>query len=288
MKLIEVTIKNFRNILDSSPVRIQDDITCLVGKNESGKTSFLHALYRLNPTRPNVQFKVEEQYPAWLEKKDRMKGVNIDEFRPVSAKFEIEKDLINEIEVLYGENIFKNNFLTLFRSYEGTLYYTLNLDEKEAIKSLLKDLNFSIDIKNEITKAETIENLKEVVNNTDTIEEENGNDKNSLDTLSVKIKNLYTDHNLNNLVWEIIKPKIPKFIYFDKYSSLPYTVKIKELFQADQKNLGDQDLTALALLKMAGAKDEYLLNPDYERRKRELECSKCINSRCFNILESKP
>jgi len=27
MKLIEVTVKNFRNIIDSNPVRIQDDIT---------------------------------------------------------------------------------------------------------------------------------------------------------------------------------------------------------------------------------------------------------------------
>jgi len=61
MKLIEVTVRNFRNIIDSNPVKIQDDITCIVGKNESGKTSFLHALYRLNPVRPNVKFKVEDQ-----------------------------------------------------------------------------------------------------------------------------------------------------------------------------------------------------------------------------------
>ena len=59
MKLIEVTVKNFRNIIDSNPVRIQDDITCIVGKNESGKTAFLHALYRLNPARQNVNFIVK-------------------------------------------------------------------------------------------------------------------------------------------------------------------------------------------------------------------------------------
>ena len=41
MKLTEVRVTNFRNFLDSNPVRIQDDITCLVGKNESGKTAFL-------------------------------------------------------------------------------------------------------------------------------------------------------------------------------------------------------------------------------------------------------
>ena len=86
MKLLEVTVNKFRSIIDSTPVKIQDDITCFVGKNESGKTSFLHALYRLNPARPNVNFKVEDQYPAWLEKKDRMKGDDLEKFKPNFCK----------------------------------------------------------------------------------------------------------------------------------------------------------------------------------------------------------
>jgi predicted ATP-dependent endonuclease of OLD family len=271
MKLKEVLVKNFRNIIDSTPVRIQDDITCIVGKNESGKTAFLHALYQLNPARPNAKFKVEDQYPAWLEKKDRMNGIDIDKFQPISAKFEIESDLIQEIESCYGEKIFKNNFLTLEKSYEGTLYYTLQIDNKAAIKNLLKDLSFSKDTRSEILKAETIEQLMATIETINLNDNENGKEKDSLNDLSTKIKKLYADEDITSVVWEKIKPKLPKFIYFDKYSSLPYTVKIKELLKADPKNLGDDDLTALSLLRMAGTYDDYLLNPDYERRKRELE-----------------
>src|SRR5690348_16019913 len=48
MKLLEARVTNYKNIEDSGPVTV-DRITCLVGKNESGKTTFLEALYKLSP-----------------------------------------------------------------------------------------------------------------------------------------------------------------------------------------------------------------------------------------------
>ena len=74
MKLLEVRIEKFCNFIDSTPVSVQPDITCFVGKNESGKTAFLQAIYLLNPARPNVSLSVADQYPAWLEKRDRLQG----------------------------------------------------------------------------------------------------------------------------------------------------------------------------------------------------------------------
>lgn len=90
MKLKEVQVRNFRNFLDSTPVQIQPDVTCLVGKNESGKTAFLHALYRLLPARQNVKFSVPDQYPAWLEKRDRLEGKDLENFVPIRVVFEYE------------------------------------------------------------------------------------------------------------------------------------------------------------------------------------------------------
>ena len=48
MKLTRARVTNYRSIDDSGWVTI-DDVTCMVGKNESGKTAFLQALRRLNP-----------------------------------------------------------------------------------------------------------------------------------------------------------------------------------------------------------------------------------------------
>src|SRR5215211_1070397 len=42
-------VQKFRSIENSGTVRFEPDVTCLVGKNESGKTAFLEALSQANP-----------------------------------------------------------------------------------------------------------------------------------------------------------------------------------------------------------------------------------------------
>jgi len=49
MRLKSFRVERFRNVLDSGDIPVDDAITCLVGKNESGKTNLLHALHLLNP-----------------------------------------------------------------------------------------------------------------------------------------------------------------------------------------------------------------------------------------------
>jgi AAA15 family ATPase/GTPase len=48
MKLTKFRTQDYRSIHDSDWVDI-DDIAVIVGKNESGKTSLLKALWKLNP-----------------------------------------------------------------------------------------------------------------------------------------------------------------------------------------------------------------------------------------------
>lgn len=177
-----------------------------------------------------------------------------------------------EVESIFGEGVLKDGILILERTYGDELSYTFNLDYKVALKNILKDLTFSRETRAEISKPEItfIQDLKKTALAI-TLPEENVKDKEGIAVLLERIKKIYGDNSLKQSVWLKVQPKVPKFIYFDKYSTLPYTVKIKELLQADKANLKDDELTALALLKMAGAEDDYLLNPDYERRKRELE-----------------
>ena len=48
MKLKSFRVREFLSVQDSGPIEV-DDIACLVGKNEAGKSALLKALYRLNP-----------------------------------------------------------------------------------------------------------------------------------------------------------------------------------------------------------------------------------------------
>lgn len=54
MKLLKFGIENYRSINNSEMIEI-DHITALVGRNESGKTNLLTALYNLNPADKNIQ-----------------------------------------------------------------------------------------------------------------------------------------------------------------------------------------------------------------------------------------
>ena len=46
MKLIDFQIKNYKVIDDTRPIRVDPRVTAFVGKNESGKTAVLKALWK--------------------------------------------------------------------------------------------------------------------------------------------------------------------------------------------------------------------------------------------------
>ncbi len=48
MKIDKCHITNFRSIVDSGPIDIDEGVTVLIGKNEQGKTNFLKALASFN------------------------------------------------------------------------------------------------------------------------------------------------------------------------------------------------------------------------------------------------
>lgn len=63
MKLKTAQVTNFKCVEDSTPFDV-DQVTCLVGKNESGKTTLLQALYRLSPYRAEDRgFDKDLEYP---------------------------------------------------------------------------------------------------------------------------------------------------------------------------------------------------------------------------------
>nr|VFJ57146.1 MAG: AAA ATPase domain-containing protein [Candidatus Kentron sp. FW]VFJ64354.1 MAG: AAA ATPase domain-containing protein [Candidatus Kentron sp. FW] len=66
MKLKKFRVHNFRNIVDSGWVEI-DDIITLVGRNESGKTSLLQALWKFNP-KGKHPYSLDREWPRGRRK----------------------------------------------------------------------------------------------------------------------------------------------------------------------------------------------------------------------------
>ena len=104
MKLSEFRVREFRSIWDSGPVRVDDQVTCLVGKNEAGKTALLTALYRTNPIIAGHAVFDEiydypkrevEDYRFAVENEDRVEAV------VVEALYELEDDDIKAVESIF-------------------------------------------------------------------------------------------------------------------------------------------------------------------------------------------
>jgi hypothetical protein len=63
MELKSFKVTKYRNIADSGWIDV-NDITALVGQNESGKSNLFEALYRINPFVPQEAYNIDEDWPV--------------------------------------------------------------------------------------------------------------------------------------------------------------------------------------------------------------------------------
>jgi predicted ATPase len=269
MKLAKVQVHKFRNFLDSGEVEIQPDVTCTVGKNEAGKSAFLNALYRLQPARGNAVFDLKD-YPAWIKKKDEMRGHKLADVRPVQAVFLLEDEDKEAVAEELGHGILTGDTLSIERSYAGTLYWDVETDEVAAVRLLRDGLTLPTEVAKQVETAKTLAALRRLVAVLQA-DAENSEHVQAGSAIAAKVKETYGDKSTREAAFHVLMTRIPKFFYFSEYSSLPYTVKIHHVLKASDDQLNDSEITARALLRMGAATNEDLLSRNYESRKRELE-----------------
>jgi putative AbiEii toxin of type IV toxin-antitoxin system/AAA domain-containing protein len=118
-------VRKFRSIEDSGTVRFEPDVTCLIGKNESGKTAFLEALHQTNPFGgPDRRFNELRDYPRRLRGRDRAR---IADTVPISTTFELTDA---DIEAAGLETVTSRD-LTVERTYAGGQRLLLGDDRPE-------------------------------------------------------------------------------------------------------------------------------------------------------------
>jgi hypothetical protein len=116
------------------------DVTCLVGRNESGKTALIQALYRLNPVIENQgTFDVTEDYPR-AEEEDYQQAIESGERTParvVDARFTLEPTELTPIEAEFGPGALSNPSLALQKGYDNSLSPWVWMKEQEVGRFLL-------------------------------------------------------------------------------------------------------------------------------------------------------
>jgi hypothetical protein len=165
MKLTSVHVREYKSIQDSNRFEV-GDVTCLVGKNEAGKTAVLEALSRLNPLIPTKTFDITDDYPRAnveeyqqeLEQKKRKPTV------VVNATFTLTDEEMQGPREEFGDDVFKSPSFDLSRGYSKTLYVGVEVDEKAAVHYLVKQVPLSHDVAAKANAKTTFKDLSAFLN----------------------------------------------------------------------------------------------------------------------------
>lgn len=274
MKLLSVRITNFQCIQDSHEFTV-DDITCLVGKNESGKSALLQALYRLNPVVDlDESYNVEEDYPCehYVEFESQIDNAEVDS-TVVVAKFMLEDLDLQNIAKKLGENFLIDceQILTVKKGYLGKIQYSGLKIDKDPESNFLTNM-----IDPELSKIDTSDWYYE-----DEFVDEFGSrkvvDMSDLDEISSYISSeqsgeyeelkrlleIFDNDRYMEVLHETLDECLPRFMYFDEYYQMKGMENLNLLQERiNYNNLLESDYPLLGVLELAGLQINQLLDAD--------------------------
>lgn len=277
MKLTSFKVTNFRNVIDSGEIAVEPDVTCLVGKNESGKTALLQALYRTKPVYAST-FEESKHYPRQNLVAHRRKD-QINKTVVVEAHFAVDDDDLAEIESTFGKGVLSDRSITTLVGY-GIDSGRLLVSETAAIKAFVHRIMAENEPgSGELLKLPTLKELKAAceakVKAEDAAKvadpEAQAPSAHKYRDVLIEMGEITTHQALLNGVWESLQPRIPQFFYFGEYNYLPGHIDLHDVASAPTEPAADAMQTARALLKLAGTSPSQLGGDDYEDRKAELE-----------------
>jgi predicted ATP-dependent endonuclease of OLD family len=274
LTLVNAQVWKYKSIEDSTPVALADNVTVLVGKNESGKTAFLEALLKAMPLGA-AKYDYIADYPRKDLVRYRPQHEAKNYQRVVQLTFRIEKALAEKInrEVFGSDDIVvAGSTFTRDTTIANISAIDFHIDQKAALAALQKPLG-DLEHKDDIFAGAasladaltTIEGLSLAADN----------------KLSI-FAALWRARAIKSSGWGLVDghiwktylaPALPKFLYFDDYKLLEGKINLPALQQREAaKQLTDPDETAQGLLQLAGTTlPELMSDEGYETAKAKLE-----------------
>ena len=252
-----------------------DDITVVVGKNESGKTALLKALHKFNPSDPDERYELDRDWPRGYRTK-RCKDCVV-----TTLRFKFEDDEFEKIKDLLGFEV-QTTGVEICRTYDGSYKYVL-LPNDDALTEgahghiaiLFQQLRLSDDASDQLKQAlgriqahraesdiapgcvSAGEYIREYFGWIDgAIQEENVQDETDAARINQglsEISNVGDLSILRGALEELIRGWIPRFIYMDDHRPFRGTAYLNQVYERKNSNLlTDEDNTFIMLLEMTG------------------------------------
>lgn len=217
MKLLGFRVKQFRSIEDSGWIDA-DNVTTLVGVNESGKSNLLLALWKLQPAKEGkidlLRDLPREQYSS---KRD---NCGDDVF--IEAKFELDDAQVEYLMELTNAQANEIRIVEVARKYNGR--YTVGFPQQNYLRK----------IKGEIVQPILISNLEKLQKLEEVGKGENGLKKQSIEAFNTALSSFKNEDDLS-------KFDVQKIIdCFNNITSTLKTSEILPLIEATQNVLRKQ------------------------------------------------
>lgn len=277
MLLDSIEIQRFRNFTEPQSMDVDPAVTCLLGKNESGKTTILQALHRLNPANRGTSFELSTEYPRrHLARHRRAEDLAV--VCPITARFSLEDRDIGAVGEILGFEPPEATMVVACRNYGNDLIVEVEGDLTVVVRLTGGDVGADpADVK----ELSTLETADEVVSRAAELAAELkasgheararalGKIKGGLAKYAVLLGQSTTSEQEDALI-----ELLPKFFYFSEYEVLAGETDLEALAaRVAGGTLEPGDETMIALLALAGQEPTGFLDENYVTRKAELQAA---------------
>ncbi len=243
MKLREFTVREFKSIWDSGPIKVDDLATCLVGK-----TALLTALYRTNPIIPedgvfdltyDYPKREVEDYRFAVENGERSEAVVVD------CLYELEAEDSAAVADAFGAKVLKSSTFRRETYYgEKNSKFVLSVDDLAAIKHLARNSGFTNDLQASLESTNNWEDFAKLLDEAEANEAVNR---------SKALVSKVTESGLAHYVFHsLLRPRAPKFLYFDEYYQMTGQDNLNALVEREDSNqLKESDRPFIGLVNLA-------------------------------------
>jgi len=280
LRLIAVTVQKFRNFVEPQRVEVEADVTVLVGKNESGKTTILKALHRLNPANGDSRsFDLVTEYPRWRLSRDRRGGANLSAVQPVLAEFVPDDQDVRVLEAALPGPLLESTVVLAARSYAGEATASLTTPLQDVLRSAATSAGVDAEDIQPLLGAQSLDDAQQLASTkADEAAASHPARARALTAFadtSDSRRYLLPEHAFTAAERAAIWSRLPKFFYFSNYSVLPGEADLTELAEAVEagESLTEEDQTVVSLLAHAGVSPSDFLDSNYDSRKAELQAA---------------
>ena len=268
MQLRTVRVTNFRSVADSEEFEV-DRVTCLVGKNEAGKSALLLALAALNPNDATpVSIDRERDYPRrdLVRYHDIHGDTDAVVVRTTWTLCEAETQAIAED---VGKDVLKSLRVQVSRRYGGEIEVDAQLDCMASVQHHCDLFTVSDSDRSALRSAETLEDLIDALDQLESPTEEH-------QALRAHLKER---GGVRDRVRKHVVAALPTFMYVSSYDRMDGAVPIERTRQEIEQGQIDRDERRGArlfvdFLEYAGvALDDIVDVPTYETFNARLQAA---------------